>query len=332
VYRSAPVVDSQVDEFKKGQTDIAGFDYTHMKSIQDGGYKNMVIETAFRDPCPRAIWINSDPAKGVLADPRFHWAASYLLDREKIGSTIWLINTPGAQYPWADYKSNSQWEVAATANENKLTYDPKKAADLLDQIGAKADASGARSFNGKPLSFEIMTPAVVGNPEYQIGQLLADEFKKIGVDATVRSYTNSVWTQKYNTGDFDIDSHWLCGVSFDPNQLYTQFETAKAVAIGTTAVNGNQIRLHDQALNDDAVKLDNADPTSADSKPIFDKALADYYKALPAIPVIQTTYPTAFNTTYWTNWPTDDNLYHVPANWWGQFLFTIGKIKPTGAT
>ncbi|HLH74013.1 MAG TPA: ABC transporter substrate-binding protein, partial [Chloroflexota bacterium] len=183
---------------------------------------------------------------------------------------------------------------------------------------------------GKPLSFEIMTPVPVGNPEQVIAQLIADEFKKLGVDVTVRAYTNAVWTQKWNTGDFDMDSHWLCGVSFDPDQLYTQFETSKAVPVGKTAVNGNQIRIHDAALNADAVKLDAADPTSSANKALFDQALADYYKALPAIPIIQTTYPTAFNTTYWTNWPTDDNLYHVPANWWGQFLFTIGSIKPTG--
>ncbi len=125
------------EEFKRGQTDIAGFDYTHMKAIQDGGYKNMQIETAFRDPCPRGVWINSDPSKGLLADSRMHWAISYLLDREKIGSQIWLINTPPAQYPWADYKSNSQWENASIAGENKLTYDPKKAASLLDEMGGE---------------------------------------------------------------------------------------------------------------------------------------------------------------------------------------------------
>lgn len=331
VYRSAPVVDSEVEEFKRAQTDIAGFDYTHMKAIQQGGYQNIVIETSFRDPCPRAIELNSDPARGILADPRMHWAASYLLDRQKIGSTIWLINTPPAQYPWADYKSNSQWENASIADENKITYDPKKAASLLDEMGAKLDPStGKRMYQGKALSFEIMTPAIVGNPEYEIGALLADELKKVGIDASVRSYTNTVWTQKWNTGDFDMDSHWLCGVSFDPNQLYTTYESTKAVAIGQTAVNGNQMRIHDAALTADAQKLDNADPTSSANKPLFDKALGDFYKALPSIPIIQTTYPTAFNTTYWTNWPTDDNLYHVPANWWGQFLFTIGSIKPTG--
>lgn len=282
---------------------------------------------------PRGIELNSDPSKGLLADPRMHWVASSLLDRQKIGSTVWLIQTPPAQYPWADYKSNSQWENASIASENKLTYDPKKAASLLDQMGATLDsASGKRMYQGKPLTYEVMTPALVGQPEYQIGALLAGELTKLGVDAQVRSYTNTVWTQKFNTGDWDMNSHWICGVSFDPGQLYTQYEGQKAMPIGQTAVNGNQFRIRDDKLTADAMKLDNTDPTASDAKPLFDAALADYYRVLPHIPVIQTTYPTAFNTTYWTNWPTDDNLYHVPANWWGQFLFTIGKIKPTGAT
>ncbi len=39
-----------------------------------------------------------------------------------------------------------------------------------------------------------------------------------------------------------------------------------------------------------------------------------------------------YNTRYWTGWPTEDNPYTIPANWWGQFLFVIGTIKPAGAS
>ncbi len=48
------------------------------------------------------------------------------------------------------------------------------------------------------------------------------------------------------------------------------------------------------------------------------------------IPVIQTGYPSYYNTTFWKGWPTDDNLYQVPLNWWGQFMFVLGKLEPTG--
>ena len=40
------------------------------------------------------------------------------------------------------------------------------------------------------------------------------------------------------------------------------------------------------------------------------------------------TYPFAFGTEYWTNWPTADNNYNIAANWWAQFLFVIGGITP----
>ena len=217
VYRSAPVMDSDANEFKRAQTDEGSLDYPHMQSIQASGYKNMVVETAFRDPCPRGMWINSDPSKGILSEAKFRWVLSYLLDREQIGTTVWLIKTPPAQYPWADYKSNSRWENAEIANSNKLTYDPAKAASLLDEIGAKKGSDGNRTYKGQPINIEIMTPALVGNPEYVIGQMVADELKKIGIpNVTVRYYQNPVWTQKSNTGDFDISSHWLCGVAFDP--------------------------------------------------------------------------------------------------------------------
>ncbi len=332
VYRTGPVMDSAAEEFKRGQTDLAGLDYPHMKAIQDSGYRNMVIVTAFRDPCPRAFWINCDPSKGILADPRMRWAMSYLLDRQKIGQTIWLIPTPPAQYPWADYRSNARWENPQIANEFKLEYDPRKAAQLLDEMGARPGSDGKRVYDGKPISFEIMTPAIVGNPEYVIAQTVADEFKKLGVEVTVRSYQSPIWTQKWNTGDFDVSSHWLCGVSFDPNQLFTQFQSWRYVPIGQTAVNGNQVRLRDPELDEVTQKLDVADPTAPETKDLMDRALRAYYKTLPAIPIIQTTYPAAFNTTYWTGWPTNDNLYHVPLNWWGQFLFVIGNLKPTGAS
>ena len=46
--------------------------------------------------------------------------------------------------------------------------------------------------------------------------------------------------------------------------------------------------------------------------------------------MIQTGYPSYFNTTFWTGWPTDDDLYQVPLNWWPHFIFVIGKLKANG--
>jgi peptide/nickel transport system substrate-binding protein len=333
VYRSSPVVDSAIEEFKRGQSDMVNHGivtFTHMKAIQDSGYKTMQIETRFRDPCPRGFSFNSDASKGILADPRGRWAISSLIDREKIGNNVWLMKTPPAQYPWADYKSNSQWENTSLAGQYKLAYDPRKAAAMLDDLGAKAGADGKRVFNGKPVQIEIGTQALVGQPEHAIAELVAGELTKLGVDATFRAYTGTVWTTKFQTGDFDIWSGWICGADFDPDRLFTNYQGDRAMPIGQTASSGNEVRL--QAPPFDAVtkQLDVSDPSDSKNKPLFDQALEEYYKALPSTPIIQTTYPVCTNTSYWTGWPTDDDLYQVPLGWWGQFHFVLARLKPTG--
>lgn len=332
IYRTGPTADSEVEEFKRAQIDMgANIDFTHATAIKNSGYQNIVIETKFRDPCPRAFAINCDPSKGLLADPRMHWAISYLVDRKTLGATVWIPPTPPAQYPWADYPGNDKWSTKDVAAKYPLTYDPKKAAALLDEMGAKLGSNGKRTYQGQPLHYEIMTSTKVGDPEYINGQRLADELNKLGIDAAVKAYSGPVWTNKFNNGTYDIACYYLCGDVFDPGQLYTQFEASKAAPIGQDGSAGNNLsRTHYKELSDLAVQIDNADPNDPKNKALFDKTLEAYYKYLPMVPIYQTAYPSIYNTTYWTNWPTDDNLYQIPSNWWGQFLFVIGNLKPTG--
>ena len=71
--------------------------------------------------------------------------------------------------------------------------------------------------------------------------------------------------------------------------------------------------------------------TAASAKPIFKEALTEWYTQMPVIPSIKTIYTHQANTTYWEGWPTDDNLFMVPNNWWGQFMFVVGALKPAGS-
>ena len=78
------------------------------------------------------------------------------------------------------------------------------------------------------------------------------------------------------------------------------------------------------------MKLDAANLDDPKNKPLFDQGLETFLKNLPALPVIQTIQPFIFNTTYWSGWPTQENRYNISANWWAQFMFVVGNLKPTG--
>jgi peptide/nickel transport system substrate-binding protein len=327
--RSSEAKDQASQAFKRAEFDVGSLDEEHAKILRSEGYKYL-ITTPFHDPCPRGLWPNNDPSRGIISDPRMHWVVSYLVDREKIGKTVWPVETPPAQYPWADYEGNKKYENAAIAQKYKLEYDPAKAARLLDDMGATKGSDGKRMWKGKPASVEVITPSPVDGAEYIIGKLVSDELKKLGVASSIRSYSGSVFTDKYQRGEFDLTSDWLCRMSQDPNQLYSWLKSRYAQPIGKNAADKNIPRYRNPEMDKLSNQLDNLDPESPEAKPLMEQALTEYYETLPCIPVIQTAYPAYYNTAFWTGWPTEENLYQVPNNWWGQFMFVIGKLKPTG--
>jgi peptide/nickel transport system substrate-binding protein len=330
IYQSvAQSQDAASQAFRRAEFDVGSLDEEHAKILRSEDYANL-ITTPFHDPCPRGLWVNSDPSRGIMSDPRMHWVISYLVDRDKIGNTVWPVETPPAQYPWADYDGNDKWEIEGVADKHKLEYNPERAAQLLDEMGATAGSGGKRMWKGKPITVEVITPVEVDGAEFIIGQLVVQELKKLGIGANVRSYTGSVHSEKYERGEFDISSQWICNMSWDPNQLYNFLQSRHAKKVGQNAVGRNQVRLRDPELDRISRQLDNMDPESPDAKPLLEQALDEYYKALPVIPIIQTAYPAYYNTTFWTGWPTEDDIYQVPNNWWGQFMFVIGRLKATG--
>jgi peptide/nickel transport system substrate-binding protein len=332
IYQSvAESQDAASQAFRRAEFDVGSLDEEHAKVLRAEGYPNLVT-TPFHDPCPRALWLNFDSSRGIMSDPRMHWVINYLIDREKIGSTVWPVKTPPAQYPWADYDGNEKWEVPQLAEKYKFEYNPQKAAQLLDEMGATLGPDGVRRWKGKPAAVEIITPAGVDGAEFIIGQLVVEELRKLGLKgSTVRSYSGSVHSEKWERGQFDISSQWVCNVSWDPNQLFSAFQSRWAKDVGTNAVGRNQVRMRNAKLDQLSRQLESMDPESAEARALMEQALEEYFRTLPVIPVIQTAYPAYFNTTYWTGWPTEDDLYQVPNNWWGQFLFVIGRLKPTGA-
>jgi peptide/nickel transport system substrate-binding protein len=58
-------------------------------------------------------------------------------------------------------------------------------------------------------------------------------------------------------------------------------------------------------------------------------ALEIFQRELPAIPLYQQLRLVPYNTTYWTNWPTKENNYYHPPNWWMSFLRVVTEIKPS---
>lgn len=332
VWQQAQPTDATVQEFQRGNIDApvggAGytFDYLQQEAIK-GNYKNL-IQLQFLDPYPRAIWFNQESPSGLFAKAEGRQAVSYLLDRETIGKTIWQPPSTPAKYPWAKYKANDRWENADLQKQNDFVYDPKKAEMLLDGIGATR-MGDTRMLNGKPLNITIHTSVAVGLPEYQIAQALAANAKKVGITVDVKSTVGTAFTDLDQLGQWDLKSQWTNG-GLDPQLFYRQFWDIFYKPLGERANQNNPGRIRDKEFSDIITKLEVTNPDDPKNKEVFDQGLAAYYRTMPCTPSIQTVYPLAYNNTYWTGWPTQDNSFNVPANWWQNFIFIIGAVQPTG--
>ncbi|WP_405059731.1 ABC transporter substrate-binding protein [Kribbella sp. NBC_01505] len=313
--------------FERAEFDVGSIDEQHAKQLRNTGYPNLQT-TQFHDPNPRVMWLNCDPSRGVISEPKMRWAINYCLDREKIGKSIWPVEVPPAIYPWADYPTNEKWKNDELANKYKFEFNLAKATEILDEICPK-NAAGKRAYKGKEVNLEIITVSPVDGGEYAIANVLKTDLAKVGVSATLRSLSGSVHGEKFERGEYDIDSNWA-GFANDPEQMYSDWESAKAQPIGKNAAGKNKMRFRNTKFDELSHKLAAMDPAAPEAKPLMDEALEIYFQNLPLLPVIQTGYPSYFNTAFWTGWPTDQDLYEVPLNWWQHFIFILGKIKPTG--
>ena len=190
---------------------------------------------------------------------------------------------------------------------------------MLDEMGARKGANGARIYQGKQISIEII--CAYPNPDitYLLGEMLAGDLNKVGIKATIKSLSASVYGDRVTKKQFDIRSEWIVGGVLDSTATYTQF------------VDG-AFPISAPALDSAVAALLKVSPSASNIKELEDTALKEWFNQMPGVVSIQTNYAHPFSTSYWTGWPSATNSYNPPNHWWGNFIFVLGRLKPTGRT
>ena len=328
--RQAAGVDGSVQEFLAGNLDVAhqgaGFDYIN-QTVVESQY-DQTTRFDFADPCPRGFFMNAESPSGLFATPEGRWVMSYIMDRQTIAETIWQPSSRPASYPWADYQAWQEWATPEIVEKYDFSFSIEKANAALDALGATRDGD-VRTLNGKPLALTCISPVPTTGLEMQIAQSFAGTAKEVGIDIQVKSLPGSAFGDTYQTGAYDFTSHWLCGMAFDPNQLYGSFHSKNYKPVGERTTS-DQAATRFNTKEFDAVidKLDVADPTDPANRAVFDQGLDLFLQNSPALGVIQTIYPLMYSTAQWTGWPSPENPYTIPAPWWSHFLFVIGSVTP----
>jgi len=237
-----------------------------------------------------------------------------------------------ADYPWADWGGNEVYDYKDILQKygasSDVSFDLKKAADILDKLGFKKGGDGIRvDDKGQKMEFTIIVPQVGVTGEYPIALDFAENLGKVGIKATVKWNEMTVWDEALQTGNFDISSHWWCGNWQEPPQAFAEWQSYRIKPVGQRATAGNWIRFSNKDFDPIAKALEDTAPDDPKIKDIYKQAFEMFIDNMISIPIIQTTFVMPFSTHYWKGWPDETKIATVPFTWWPEFMFTLMNLK-----
>jgi peptide/nickel transport system substrate-binding protein len=213
VYKKVPDSVAVLQQLKTGEIDVGRLDpstYDEAKaesslnvlSFPTFGYDEFVFQL---DP--------NKPQGQILGDVAVRQALISGLDRQAMVNASYfgqatVANSLIPPISWAYNKDVSP----------KYPFDAKKAGDLLDGAGWKMGSSGVREKNGQKLTLDLVTNAD-NTVRLKNLQIMQDQWKKIGVDAQIRSLANLVQLSNLLTVDRNFGVLFIgYSLTIDPDQ------------------------------------------------------------------------------------------------------------------
>jgi peptide/nickel transport system substrate-binding protein len=201
-------------------------------------------------------------------------------------------------------------------------YDPDAAAALMEEAGFTKNGNDLWEKDGQTVNCTIHGFEGIHS---DIVPVLVEFLLASGFDASVNFGTNAYQSMADGAPGLYMFGH---GASLkDPYAAFELFHGRFSEAIGTSAGNNRFSRYSNpefDAVVDAMAPLDASDPVFQENAV---KALEIYWRDQIDVPIIQWLHRIAYNQTYWSNWPTAEN---VAGGSNGAFWAHTGLLVVTG--
>lgn len=287
------------------------------------------------DPCPIRFEFNTTVEP--WDDPEMRHAVAYTIDTEKFAD----LTNEGAGIParWL-FPSYGPLDELVDANQDLFEkyglneFNLDKAAEIFESKGYEKGADGIWvGPDGEQLEIEVLmlTPSE-GGVAWGIGTSLYSEFfEAAGISFKPRALATSVYQDSASQGDFVARQSHLCGSVSEPYKTLDAFHERRAVPIGKRAdYDQSAGRWKNAEYSRIVDEIGGLEPGDPQIEPLFREALDIFLRELPAFGLYQQLRIVPYNETNWTNWPTEENNYIHPPNWWMTMHQILMEIQPAG--
>lgn len=204
--------DSTLQNFQNGDIDHGGFgsDPAVLDELKGLGFASIRARVI---PDIGMIWANNK--KPALADTEFRQALYYGLDREQIVDA----KHKGLGQVADVYAAPTQWSYT-DEGVTKYTFDPDKAAELLDGLGWEEGSDGVRERDGEKLTISYITTDA-DDPVIPIAE---KNYADIGIEFVPEVLDGTTAFDRLYNGDFDLAGFRTDGL-VDPDDAVREFGT-----------------------------------------------------------------------------------------------------------
>jgi ABC-type transport system substrate-binding protein len=260
----------------------------------------------YLDWWPNSLWMNTQLEP--FTDVRVRRAISLAINRDQIDEILYEGSKITTIYPFPLYPGLQKFVDSPEVKALEEQYQPRKfdleeSAALMTEAGFTQNSSGLWEKDGATV------PAVInGFPgiHSDIVPILVEMLIAAGFDADTDFGSEAYNNMANGTPGLYMFGH---GASLkDPYAALELFHGRFSASIGTTAGNNRFSRYSNpeyDAILDEMAPLSSEDPRFQE---LAAQALGIYWRDQIDVPVIQWLHRIPYNQTYWTNWPTTDNL------------------------
>jgi peptide/nickel transport system substrate-binding protein len=275
------------------------------------------LPLGYIDWWPTSLWFNTSEAPFDSADVR--WAVSLTVNREQMLDVALEGSGILTQLPFPYYEPLMPYiEAAAPLLEqyNTNEFNLEKAAERMQAAGYTRNGSGMWEKDGQVIEAVIHGFGIFND----IGPVIAEQLVQGGFNAQYVTPADSGTKMADGTAKIMLFGHG--GSIADP------FDTLNMYTSQFFRPTGEPAQYYSRYQNPeyDAILAEMAtippDPNDSAYMDLYLAAVEIYLRDLIDAPIQQWLHRMPMNTTYWTNWPTEENAY-VNGAFWHQ---TVGMV------
>jgi peptide/nickel transport system substrate-binding protein len=260
--------------------------------------------------------------KEPFNDPEIRWAMNYCIDRNQIVQLGYQGAGEKTLLPMPRFPAMEKYFDAvkdAAAKIDTLSLD--QSAAIMQKKGYTKNGE-LWAKDGKTISLVISCP---GNLFQDIAPIVSQQLRKGGFDASFKLIQGPEYADNVNTGNIDAFMQGHGGGVRDPYPTLNLYHSRYSKPTGQRAtypyrwVNPDFDKLVDQMS-----KTATEDPNLMT---LFKQAMDIWIPALPDIGLVQWFHRIPTNTTYWTNFPDENNPYINSCYWHRTSGLWLNTIK-----